>query len=111
MCKMERVKHRIILKSIRRTLATSTRTKNVGHVSIEKRRGIVSVNAAMQDFEESKEGGKQCHEANVVEEIIAMVSEMQVGMITKVNMEKGIANSSDWWFDSSATIHVCNDKG
>ena len=107
---MERVKHRIILKSIRRTLTTSTRTKNVGHVSIEKRRGIVSVNAAMQDFEESK-GGKQCHEANVVEEIIAMVSEMQVGMITKVNMENGIANSSDWWFDSSATIHVCNDKG
>ena len=30
-------------------------------------------------------------------------------MITKVYMAV-IANPFDWWFDSSATVHVCNNK-
>ena len=30
-------------------------------------------------------------------------------MITKVHMVV-IANLFDWWFDSGATVHVCNNK-
>ena len=52
------------------------------------------------------------HKANVIEnkseEICAMVSEMQIGMITETNMAE--TKSYDWWLDSGATIHVCNDK-
>jgi hypothetical protein len=47
--------------------------------------------------------------ANAVEEIIAMVTDIQIGMITEVNMAMA-TNSSDWWFDSSATVHVCNEQ-
>ena len=43
-----------------------------------------------------------------IEEIYAMVSEIKIGMITKTNMV--VTKSSDWWLDSGATIHVCNDK-
>ncbi|KAK0586627.1 hypothetical protein LWI29_009886 [Acer saccharum] len=46
---------------------------------------------------------------NQYEEIVAMVSEMQIGMITELNMAAA-TKSFDWWLDSSATIHVCNDK-
>jgi hypothetical protein len=49
-------------------------------------------------------------EANVVDEIVAMVSEMQIGMITEVHMASAAENSSKWWYDSGATIHVCNNK-
>uniref|UniRef100_A0A2N9HK96 CCHC-type domain-containing protein n=1 Tax=Fagus sylvatica TaxID=28930 RepID=A0A2N9HK96_FAGSY len=49
-------------------------------------------------------------EANVVDEIVAMVSEMQIGMITEVHMASAAENSSEWWYDSGATIHVCNNK-
>ena len=52
------------------------------------------------------------HKANVIEnkseEICAMVSEMQIGMITETNMAE--TKSYDWCLDSGATIHVCNDK-
>jgi hypothetical protein len=47
--------------------------------------------------------------ANAVEQIIAMVTDIRIGMITEVNMATA-TNSSDWWFDSSATVHVCNEK-
>ena len=49
-------------------------------------------------------------EANVVDEIVAMVSEMQIGMITEVHMASAAENSSKWWYDYGATIHVCNNK-
>jgi hypothetical protein len=49
-------------------------------------------------------------EANVVDEIVAMVSEMQIGMVTEVHMASAAKNSSEWWYDSGATIHVCNNK-
>ncbi|XP_024042241.1 uncharacterized protein LOC127899364 [Citrus sinensis] len=52
------------------------------------------------------------HKANVIEnkseEICAMVSKMQIGMITETNMAE--TKSYDWWLNSGATIHVCNDK-
>ena len=49
-------------------------------------------------------------EANVVDEIVAMVSEMQIDMITEVHMASAAENSSKWWYDSDATIHVYNNK-
>jgi hypothetical protein len=56
-----------------------------------------------------KENDSNSNMANAVEEIIAMVTEMRIGMITEVNMAVA-TNSSDWWFDSGATVHVCNVK-
>ena len=38
-----------------------------------------------------------------------MVSGIHIDMITEVYMAV-IANPFDWWFDSSATVHVCNNK-
>ena len=49
-------------------------------------------------------------ETNVIDEIVAMVSEMQIGMITEVHMASAVENSFEWWYDSGATIHVCNNK-
>ena len=46
----------------------------------------------------------------MVDEIVAMVSEMQISMITEVHMASATENSSEWWYDSGATIHVCNNK-
>uniref|UniRef100_A0A2N9JAE7 CCHC-type domain-containing protein n=1 Tax=Fagus sylvatica TaxID=28930 RepID=A0A2N9JAE7_FAGSY len=57
-----------------------------------------------------KEKELNTSEANVVDEIVAMVSEMQIGMITEVHMANAAKNSSEWWYDSGATIHVCNNK-
>uniref|UniRef100_A0A2N9HGJ4 Uncharacterized protein n=1 Tax=Fagus sylvatica TaxID=28930 RepID=A0A2N9HGJ4_FAGSY len=52
-----------------------------------------------------KEKELNTSEANVVDEIVAMVSEMQIGMIIEVHMANAAENSSEWWYDSSATIH------
>ncbi|KAL5551476.1 hypothetical protein UlMin_001652 [Ulmus minor] len=60
----------------------------------------------------SKKEDNTSNTENVVEnhneELVAMVSKMQVGMITELNM--AATKSSNWWLDSRATIHVCNDK-
>ncbi|KAH9725878.1 protein kinase domain-containing protein [Citrus sinensis] len=52
------------------------------------------------------------HKANVIEdkseEICAMVSKMQLGMITETNIAE--TKSYDWWLDSAEIIHVRNDK-
>ena len=37
-----------------------------------------------------------------------MVLKMEIGMITETNMTA--TKSCDWWLNSGATIHVCNDK-
>ncbi|KAM2994726.1 hypothetical protein FF2_046669 [Malus domestica] len=44
-----------------------------------------------------------------IDNIVAMVSMMHICMITELNMVAAI-KSSDWWFNSGAIIHVCNDK-
>ena len=46
---------------------------------------------------------------NVIEDIVAMVSGIHIDMIIDVYMAV-IANLFDWWFDSGATVHVCNNK-
>ncbi|KAL0371851.1 UNVERIFIED_CONTAM: hypothetical protein Scaly_0866700 [Sesamum calycinum] len=50
----------------------------------------------------------QLAETNV-EEIIAMVSNLQICTVTELNMAAAV-KSFDWWYDSGATVHVCNDK-
>uniref|UniRef100_A0A2N9EEB8 CCHC-type domain-containing protein n=1 Tax=Fagus sylvatica TaxID=28930 RepID=A0A2N9EEB8_FAGSY len=57
-----------------------------------------------------KEKELNTSETNVVDKIVAMVSEMQIGMITEVHMANAAENSSEWWYDSGATIHLCNNK-
>ena len=44
-----------------------------------------------------------------IKELVAMVSEMQISMVTEVHMA-AIIKSQDWWFDYGATIHICNEK-
>ncbi|KAL0297873.1 UNVERIFIED_CONTAM: hypothetical protein Scaly_3080800, partial [Sesamum calycinum] len=40
-----------------------------------------------------------------VEEIVAMVSNLHIGMVTELNMAAAV-KSFDWWYDSGATVHV-----
>jgi hypothetical protein len=42
--------------------------------------------------------------------LIVMVSNIQIGMITKLNMATNVANTSYWWLNSNAIVHVCNNK-
>lgn len=68
----------------------------------------------IRDCRFKKNEDAKLNKANLVEEnstevIIAMVSEMQIGMITELSMAAA-TKSSDWWLDSGATIQVCNDK-
>ncbi|OMO60891.1 wall-associated receptor kinase 2-like protein [Corchorus capsularis] len=60
---------------------------------------------------EQKQAMKQM--ANLVNqesELVAMISEMHIGMITEVHMSNAAIESSTWWLDSGATIHICNNK-
>ncbi|GJW62171.1 hypothetical protein Tco_0111506 [Tanacetum coccineum] len=43
-------------------------------------------------------------------EITAMVSEMNIGMIHELYMASVTTTTDDWWYDSGATTHVCNNK-
>ncbi|KAF2298946.1 hypothetical protein GH714_029271 [Hevea brasiliensis] len=38
-----------------------------------------------------------------------MISDLHIGMVTELNMAT-TTKSNDWWYDSGATVHVCNDK-
>ncbi|KAL0463234.1 UNVERIFIED_CONTAM: hypothetical protein Slati_0211000 [Sesamum latifolium] len=50
----------------------------------------------------------QVAKANV-DEIVAMVINWYISFVTELNMTTAV-QSNDWWYDSGATIHVCNDK-
>ncbi|XP_071916176.1 uncharacterized protein [Coffea arabica] len=47
--------------------------------------------------------------ANLVDKISEIVAMMSLGMVTEVNMITP-NSSKNWWYDSGAAIHVCNDK-
>jgi len=49
-------------------------------------------------------------EKDEVKELVAMVSNIQIRMITELNMTANVVKTSDWWLDSGATVHVCNNK-
>ena len=59
----------------------------------------------MKNKKRDEEGN--ANETNVIEDIIVMVSEIHIDMITEVHIVV-IANSLDWWFDSGATVHRCD---
>ena len=46
---------------------------------------------------------------NVIEDIVAIVSDINIDMITEIHMVM-ITNPFDWWFDLGATVHACNNK-
>ena len=49
-------------------------------------------------------------EKEKVKELVAMVLNIQIGIITALNMTTNIVKTSDWWLNSDATIHICNNK-
>jgi hypothetical protein len=49
-------------------------------------------------------------EKDKVRELVVMVSNIQIRMITEINMRTNVVKTSDWWLDSGATVHVCNNK-
>ena len=49
-------------------------------------------------------------EKDEVRELVAMVSNIQIEMITELNIATNVVKISDWWLDSGATVHVCNNK-
>jgi len=49
-------------------------------------------------------------EKDKVRELVVMVSNIQIEMIIELNKTTNIVKTSDWWLDSSATVHVCNNK-
>ncbi|KAF2323229.1 hypothetical protein GH714_034246 [Hevea brasiliensis] len=62
--------------------------------------------------EDTNNSAQNSNKANIVEqttELIAMISDLHIGMVTELNMAT-TTKSNDWWYDSGATVHVCNDK-
>jgi hypothetical protein len=49
-------------------------------------------------------------EKDKVKELVVMVSNIQIGMITKLNMTTNVVKISDWWLYSSAIVYICNNK-
>ncbi|KAJ4955578.1 hypothetical protein NE237_012361 [Protea cynaroides] len=59
-----------------------------------------------------KQKMENANAANLVEQenaLVAMISDLYIGMITELNMA-AVTKTFDWGYDSSATVHVCNDK-
>nr|GEX27830.1 zinc finger, CCHC-type [Tanacetum cinerariifolium] len=56
-----------------------------------------------------KDGSAKAMEQVDTTEITAMVSEMNIGMIQKLHMAS-VITTDDWWYDSGATTHVCNNR-
>ncbi|GJT37510.1 zinc finger, CCHC-type containing protein [Tanacetum coccineum] len=57
---------------------------------------------------------KKDESANAVEQVdttdrTAMVSEMNIRMIQELHMAS-VTTTDDWWYDSGATTHVCNNR-
>ena len=44
-----------------------------------------------------------------LQNLVTIVSKMQISMVTEVHMASA-SNTNDQWYDSGATIHICNDK-
>ncbi|GJW87709.1 zinc finger, CCHC-type containing protein [Tanacetum coccineum] len=62
----------------------------------------------------NQNSNKKDESANAVEQvdttkITAMVSEMNIEMIQELHMAS-VTTTDDWWYDSGATTHVCNNR-
>jgi hypothetical protein len=43
-------------------------------------------------------------------DIVTMVSNLHISMIFELNMADAKLKSPDWWYDTGAIVHVCNNK-
>jgi hypothetical protein len=62
---------------------------------------------------QKKDDHKVPNKANMVEEnsdIVIMVSNLHISIVSELNMADAKSKSPDWWYDTGATIHVCNNK-
>jgi len=98
---MEETRENIMISAT--TLATITSLRKTKLVTIAERRDISSENA------DTRVPNSANLTKNETSEIIAMIFEMHISMITELHMAAS-TKSSDWWYDSGATIHVCNNK-
>ncbi|GJW60522.1 glucose-6-phosphate isomerase 1, chloroplastic [Tanacetum coccineum] len=62
----------------------------------------------------NQNSNKKDESANAVKQvdttkITAMVSEMNIRMIQELHMAS-VTTTDDWWYDSGATTHVCNNR-
>ena len=62
-----------------------------------------------QDNKNDVQNSNNANLAEHVTELIAMVSSLHIGIITKLHMAASTI-SNDWWYDSGVIIHVCNNK-
>lgn len=66
-----------------------------------------------QTSTQGKKNSDSSQKANMLQqdesEIVAMISKLNIDMVTEVNMADN-AKDTDWWYDSGATIHVCNNR-
>ncbi|GJY80322.1 zinc finger, CCHC-type containing protein [Tanacetum coccineum] len=97
------------LKKLMHTSEDFTLDQIQKHLRIEEETRIREKN--LNDASSSKKD----ESANAVEqvdtiEITAMVFEMNIGMIQELHMASVTTTTDDWWYDSGATIHVCNNR-
>jgi len=50
------------------------------------------------------------NEKDRVNELVVMILNIQIGVITELNMATSVVKTSNWWLDYGATIHICKKK-
>jgi hypothetical protein len=50
------------------------------------------------------------NEKDKVNELVVMILNIQIGVITELNMATSAVKTSNSWLDSGATIHTCKNK-
>jgi len=50
------------------------------------------------------------NEKDKVNELVVMILNIQIGVITELNMTTSVVRTSNSWLDSGATIHICKNK-
>jgi hypothetical protein len=99
-----------LVTAIPPTIVTISKIKLV---TIVERRDILK-RECRNKKKQKKDDHKVPNKANMVEEnsdIVAMVSNLHISMISELNMADAKSKSPNWWYDTRCiTIHVCNNK-